>query len=196
MGEAACRHPVLEVLFGDSMEHWLKNNGTAMGFMVSTLCFPIIACTLIGCYFGQDLCSNQGWSGSKVVKFGAMALITGLLAGLVGIGGGLIFSPFLLVIGVEPATAVATSSACVIFTSSSTTMQYMLIDRVRMAMAVFYGVVNMAASWAGTKMVHKLQENFARRSYITFIVAAAVGVSTVLAISKGVSELGQPSSIE
>ncbi len=36
---------------------------------------------------------------------------------------GLIFSPYFLLMGIEPATAVATSSTCVIFTSSSTTFQ-------------------------------------------------------------------------
>merc|ERR1719159_133534 len=53
-GESACRHPVLEVLFGDSMEKWMQNQGTALGFMVSTLCVPIFVCTMIGCYFGHD----------------------------------------------------------------------------------------------------------------------------------------------
>merc|ERR1711924_254282 len=113
------------------------------------------------------------------------ASTTGCLAGLVGIGGGLIFSPFFLISGVEPAVAVATSATCVIFTSSSTTLQYMLIDRIHMALAVFYGLVNVASSAVGTKMVHYLQARFAKqRSIITFIVAAAVGISAVMSIWK------------
>jgi uncharacterized membrane protein YfcA len=84
-----------------------------------------------------------------------MAVVTGMLAGLVGIGGGLIFAPFLLVAGVEPSRAVATSATCVIFTSSSTTMQYIFIDRIHMALAVFYGVVNVVASYLGTIRVTK-----------------------------------------
>merc|ERR550514_1917165 len=107
-----------------------------------------------------------------------MALVTGLLAGLVGIGGGLIFSPFLLMCGIEPSVAVATSSTCVIFTSSSTTLQYLLIDRIRMALAVVYGIVNCTASYFGTKAVHHVQDNYGKqRSFITFIVAFAVAVS-------------------
>ena len=52
-----------------------------------------------------------------------MAFVTGVLAGLVGIGGGLIFSPFMVWAGVNPHVAVATSTFCVIFTSTSTTLQ-------------------------------------------------------------------------
>merc|ERR1719420_2204195 len=89
-----------------------------------------------------------------------------VLAGLIGIGGGLIFSPFLVVSGVEPAVAVATSATCVIFTSSSTTLQYILIDRVKMALAIYFGVVNIMASYWGTKLVHYCQRAFASRKSV------------------------------
>merc|ERR1719146_614165 len=128
---------------------------------------------MIGFWFARDLLINHDWPMQKILTYQVMALVTGCLAGLVGIGGGLIFSPFLLVSGVEPAVAVATSATCVIFTSSSTTMQYMLIDRIHMVLALWYGIVNVIASYIGTSMVHYLQANFAgRKSLITFIVAA------------------------
>merc|ERR1719198_2093262 len=148
----------------------------------------------IGGYFANDL-YVQGWPLNKIIMYQTMALITGLLAALVGIGGGLIFSPFLLVTGVEPAVAVATSATCVIFTSSSTTFQYMLIDRIHMALAVFYGLVNVASSAVGTKMVHYLQAHFAKqRSIITFIVAAAVGISAVMSIWKAFQQFQSPAA--
>merc|ERR1719265_2363000 len=152
------------------------------------LALPITICTAISFYFAYEL-TTQGWPLSKIIMYQTMALVTGLLAALVGIGGGLIFSPFLLVTGVEPAVAVATSATCVIFTSSSTTFQYMLIDRIHMALAVFYGIVNVASSAIGTKMVHYLQASFAKqRSIITFIVATAVGISMIMSMYKAFQE--------
>merc|ERR1712113_271594 len=59
-----------------------------------------------------------------------MSTLTGLLAGLVGIGGGLIFSPFFIQMGIDPHVAVASSATCVIFTSASTSFQYIFTDRV------------------------------------------------------------------
>eukprot|EP00746_Dinoflagellata_sp_MGD_P013056 gnl/MRDRNA2_/MRDRNA2_128052_c0_seq1.p2 gnl/MRDRNA2_/MRDRNA2_128052_c0~~gnl/MRDRNA2_/MRDRNA2_128052_c0_seq1.p2 ORF type:complete len:449 (-),score=91.60 gnl/MRDRNA2_/MRDRNA2_128052_c0_seq1:91-1437(-) len=194
--DAACQHPVLEVFFRDHMEQWLKNNGTAIGYMTTMLALPITICMAISVYFAYDLL-NQGWPMNKIIMYQTMALITGLLAALVGIGGGLIFSPFLLVTGVEPAVAVATSATCVIFTSSSTTFQYMLIDRIHMALAIFYGIVNVASSAIGTKMVHYLQAHFAKqRSIITFVVAAAVGISMLMAVYKAVEEFETPQAIK
>merc|ERR1719152_262562 len=128
---------------------------------------------------------NEGWTAWDVVKYEGMSVGTGCLAGLVGIGGGLIFSPFFLLMGVEPAVAVATSSTCVIFTSSSTTMQYLLTDRIIMSLTVLYGVVNLIASYMGTKFVHFLQDTHGtRKSFITSIVAAGVLISAVLSIVK------------
>merc|ERR1719272_1741119 len=128
---------------------------------------------------------NEGWTSREVALYQGMGVTTGCLAGLVGIGGGLIFSPFFLVLGVEPHVAVATSSTCVIFTSSSTTMQYLLTDRIITSLAAIYGIVNLLASWAGTSFVHFLQDNFnTRKSYITMIVALGVFLSAVLSIVK------------
>merc|ERR1719235_307168 len=190
--DTACQHPVLELFFRSHMEQWLKNQGTALGYMTTALAAPIMCCFAIGIYFAHDLIT-QGWPLSKILLYQTMALVTGILAALVGIGGGLIFAPFLLVCGVEPAVAVATSATCVIFTSSSTTFQYILIDRVHMALAIWYGLVNVVSSFIGTKMVHYLQAHFAKqRSIITFIVATAVGISAIMAVYKAWTEFDTP----
>ena len=80
-----------------------------------------------------------------------VALATGVLAGLVGVGGGLVLSPFFLITGMEPAMAVGTSATCVLFTSCSTTIQYVFTDRIIMSLAVVYGFVALAASYVGTR---------------------------------------------
>merc|ERR1719291_75933 len=125
-----------------------------------------------------------------VAIYEGMAVVTGALAGLVGIGGGLIFSPFFVIMGVEPSVAVATSSTCVIFTSSSTTLQYLLTDRIIMVLTIVYGLANLAASYAGTSLVHMIQEKLSRRWYISSIVGAGVFLSTVLALTQMVKHQG------
>lgn len=119
------------------------------------------------------------------MKYALMAAFTGCFAGLVGIGGGLIFSPFFLLMGVDPSVAVATSSTCVIFTSASTTFQYLLTGRIIMTLALFYGVCNLAASYCGTSLVLFLQERFpGRRSIVSGIVTFAVLLSAGLVAAK------------
>jgi len=50
-----------------------------------------------------------------------------MLAGLLGIGGGTILGPLLLEIGLHPVVSTATSNFLVLFTSSSTSIQFILL---------------------------------------------------------------------
>merc|ERR1719450_924665 len=114
-----------------------------------------------------------------------MSTATGCLAGLGGIGGGLVFSPVFLISRINPHIAVASSATCVIFTSSSTTFQYLFTDRIIVALVFSFGIPHLAASYSGTKIVHYLQDNYgAKKSWITWIVAAGVFISAILTIDK------------
>merc|ERR1719213_1192492 len=136
-------------------------------------------------YFGSQAMLHEGWTMAQVSSYQLMACTTGALAGLVGIGGGLVFSPFFLYMGVDPSIAVATSSTCVIFTSSSTTMQYLFTDRIMMCLTFLYGGVCILASYMGTSLVHYLQEIMpGRKSFISGIVAVGVLISAVLSMFK------------
>lgn len=176
----ACHHPVLFFL-GDALEHWMRHPTAGGWLRFLSFVSPCFACCVVASYYTRQ-CVDEGWRLKTALQYELMAVVTGCLAGLVGIGGGLIFSPFFLLMGVEPSVAVATSSTCVIFTSSSTTIQYLLTDRIIMSLTVAYGIVNFVASYAGTSFVHLLQEHFsARRSFISSIVTSGVLVSLVLA---------------
>mmetsp|Transcript_68847 Transcript_68847/g.164028 ORF Transcript_68847/g.164028 Transcript_68847/m.164028 type:complete len:151 (+) Transcript_68847:978-1430(+) len=147
----------------------------------------IFCITVLACVAAKLV--RVGWSPALTVKFSIMSVTTGCLAGFVGIGGGLIFSPYFLLMGLEPAVAVATSSTCVIFTASSTTFQYLLTDRIIMSLMLVYGLVNLVSSYAGTSLVHYLQDQLStRRSYISGIVSAGVVISTLLAVRELIYE--------
>lgn len=59
--------------------------------------------------------SGLSWSLLPLLPLG---LLAGLLSGLLGIGGGLIFSPLLLLLGMAPHQALATSTVAIVFTTA------------------------------------------------------------------------------
>jgi hypothetical protein len=63
---------------------------------------------------------------SSYIKFPLIGFIIGILSGLLGIGGGLFLCPVLLIMGVNPITATCTSNFLMLFTSSSTSLQFFL----------------------------------------------------------------------
>ncbi|CAK0854787.1 unnamed protein product [Prorocentrum cordatum] len=182
-----CHHPVFQWLGKDTLQRWMHDGRTADFLNVFSFASPLALCAAVMAHYNCVLIRKQGWRAGEVMLYDAVSVATGMLAGLVGIGGGLIISPFLIVMNLEPAVAVATSSTCVIFTSSSTTLQYLLTDRIIMSLTIAYGIANLAASYAGTSLVHMIQEReekLSRRWYISSIVGAGVFLSTVLALTQ------------
>lgn len=183
-GALSCRHPVLRVAFWGRAEKWLAEKGFVSTTLVVLLVMPIWACFSTAFYYANQAV-RQGWSRHTVACYLFIGLVAGSLAGFVGIGGGLIFSPFFLLMGIDPSVAVATSSTCVVFTSSSTAIQYFLMDRIPTQLALTYGAVNAFASLCGTLFVQHVGERWAmKKSYITFIVAISLAVSIAISSVK------------
>lgn len=181
----SCRHPFMLTLFAGRMEFWMDDAfiATILQHVVTTL--PLWVCLTLAAYYGHAAYKTSNWKVQTIIAYQTCAVATGWLAGLVGVGGGLIFAPFFLIMGMDPAVAVGTSSTCVLFTSSSTTMQYLFTDRIMMSLAVVYGIVTLVASYVGTSLVHIMQDKFkSRRSYITLVVAAGVALSAALSLAK------------
>lgn len=177
-----CRHPLLTTLFGHFLEAQLEDQHWAalLGPVVAAV--PIGACFAMAAYYHAGLLARQevAWPQRKILIFQVVSVATGILSGLVGIGGGLILSPLFLLMQVDPAVAVSTSSTCVIFTSASTTSQYLLMGRILIPIALFYSGANVAASILGTCVVHALAIQAGGKATLTSVVAVSVAISAVL----------------
>merc|ERR1712098_81814 len=77
----------------------------------------------------------------SMIKYPLIATVAGLLGGLLGIGGGMIVSPLLMELGVEPRVAAATSAMCVMITASSATLQYALLGYFTWEYLVYFMIV-------------------------------------------------------
>lgn len=186
--DSTCNHPIAYYLFDGRLEDWMRDKLLRRVILHVLLGVPIVGCLLVGLFYAVSCVLNDNWRIWYAAVFSLTALFVGFLAGLVGIGGGLFFSPLLLWMGLDPGIAVATSSTCVVFTACSTSMQYFFMDRVMIAPAVLYGAVSMPASFLGSFLVHQLQDKCgARKSYITGIVAVGVVISTIMVIMKLIS---------
>ena len=124
--------------------------------------------------------SEVEWSPKDAVKYLAVGLLGGIASGLLGIGGGLVMAPLLLEIGLAPEAASATSSLLVMFTSSSTTLQFLVHGMLKMDYAGLLFGISMLASCTGIFFINSLIKKYNRSSIIVFALATAIGISTVL----------------
>ena len=104
------------------------------------------------------------WEGSQLVVLPAFCVVAGVAAGLLGIGGGMVTGPLLLALGVNPAVAVATSGFMVLFTSSCTTIQFVVAGMLRADFAIWYGGVGMLATVVGQSFAGCYIRMYSRQS--------------------------------
>ncbi|KAL0407290.1 UNVERIFIED_CONTAM: Sulfite exporter TauE/SafE family protein 2 [Sesamum latifolium] len=127
---------------------------------------------------------TRNLSSDKLV-FPVMALLAGVLGGVFGIGGGMLISPLLLQIGVQPEVTAATCSFMVLFSSSMSAIQYLLLGMEHIYGALTYAAICFIASLVGLTLVQRAIMRHGRASLIVFSVGTVMALSTVLITSFG-----------
>jgi uncharacterized membrane protein YfcA len=123
--------------------------------------------------------SDIKWSTEIIIKYPLYALSAGILSGLLGIGGGLILGPLLLELGVHPVVSTATSNFLVVFISSSTTLQYIMLGMMNFNYGTVCTVLSTIGSYVGTLLIQRYLERTKRNSILVFTLAAVLGISTI-----------------
>jgi len=125
----------------------------------------------------------------SMVKYPIIATVAGLLGGLLGIGGGMIVSPLLMELGVEPRVAAATSAMCVMITASSATLQYALLGYFTWEYLVYFMVIGVIGTFIGVTVVGHCITKYNRKSLIIFSVAIIMGLAVILMGIDGILEV-------
>eukprot|EP00927_Polykrikos_kofoidii_P012526 TRINITY_DN15400_c0_g1_i2.p1 TRINITY_DN15400_c0_g1~~TRINITY_DN15400_c0_g1_i2.p1 ORF type:complete len:566 (+),score=73.79 TRINITY_DN15400_c0_g1_i2:185-1882(+) len=173
-----CQHPFLRIMFWGSMKGLALHRQKHRLFQLGCVFVPITACLVYGEYAAyQTLAKANPTSRCRVRTVQLFLFVMGFIGSLTGVGGGVALSPFFVMLGLYPQHAVATSSVCVIFISASSAFQYIITDRVKMALACIYSTANVAASIAGALSMHFVADRLARPSMVMALIGLAVLVS-------------------
>jgi uncharacterized membrane protein YfcA len=129
------------------------------------------------------------WTRRNLVVMSVVSLVAGLLAGLLGIGGGMVFGPLMLEFHVLPEVAAATSSFMILFTSIATIIQYAILGRVVTDYAIWFGGVGFLCSLIGQTLLTRLVLKYKKTSIIVLCITAVIAVSLVLLIAIGVMNI-------
>lgn len=87
-----------------------------------------------------------------------LGLTTGFLAGMFGIGGGFLATPFLMFIGIPPAIAVSTSANQIVASSVSGVLAHLRKGSVDMKMGLFLVIGGLIGSALGVSIFKVLQK--------------------------------------
>lgn len=109
--------------------------------------------------------------GSLVVLVG---LASGLLAGLFGVGGGILMVPAqMLILGIDPATAKGTSLLVIIPASFSGTVQNIRRDNADLRLAAILGTSGIVTSFAGSFLATRMSPTVASLLFAGLLLVSA-----------------------
>jgi hypothetical protein len=115
------------------------------------------------------------WQDPPVAVLLAVAVVAGLLSGLLAIGGGLFLIPaFILLLGADVREAAATSLACVAFFAVPGTVTHALLGHIDGWLSLQLALAVIPATYLGARLSLRLTQMRLRRSFGVFLLVFAV----------------------
>lgn len=130
----------------------------------------------------RPLPGDVSWTARSAVLLPCIAAAVGLVAGLLGLGGGELMAPLLLIVGMLPQVASATSAFMVLFTSSSDIAHYLVEgvlnpDPAYMAAA---GALGFTSALVGRLLAISIVSRLSHPSILAFTLGATLYVGLAL----------------
>ena len=103
-----------------------------------------------------------------------LGAVAGLLAGMVGIGGGVLFVPILVFSGMKMHEAAATSSFIIVFSGSASATGHLLFGHVNLLAALVIILSIIPGTYIGVKLARGTGERRMRQAFGIFLILVAL----------------------
>lgn len=111
------------------------------------------------------------------------------MSGALGLGGGAIFNPLLLSMGVPPRVSSATGMYMILFSTAASSTVFILYQILDFGYAMWIGIWCVLGSIIGLNMLEKINQKLNRQSPIVIVLAFVLGISVVLVPIFGAMDL-------
>jgi uncharacterized membrane protein YfcA len=131
------------------------------------------------------------WNATSTIVYPLLSCAAGFVAGLFGIGGGIIKGPLMLSLGVHPAIASATSACMILLTSFTATTSFAVFGLLVDDYAIFCIFIGFFATLLGQTITSIILEKYQRDSYIAFCIGSVVLLSAICMTLESVISISQ-----
>jgi uncharacterized membrane protein YfcA len=106
------------------------------------------------------------------------ALVGGWVSGALGLGGGSIFNPLLLSLGLPPSVSSSTGMYLILYSTAASSIMYLINKMLAYDFAVWIGGWCCVGTIAGLKVMNYFTKKYERQSYIVLLLAIIFIFST------------------
>ena len=119
------------------------------------------------------------WDVAALRFYGCFTFVAGIVAGFIGIGGGMVLGPLMLIMGIHPRVSTATTATMIVLTSSSVAIIFITSGLVHWSYALFYFLICFIGALVGKTLIDGYIKRTGRASLLIFILATIIAFATV-----------------
>jgi len=119
------------------------------------------------------------WDAKGLQRYAAVTFCAGIVAGLIGIGGGMVLGPLMLVMGVHPSVSTATTATMILLTSSSVAVMFVMSGLVPWEYAVYFFSVCIIGAYIGKTKIDAYVKRTGMTSILIGCLATIIGLATI-----------------
>jgi uncharacterized membrane protein YfcA len=119
------------------------------------------------------------WDFKSTRFYALVTFIAGTVAGLIGVGGGMLLGPLMLVMGIHPMVSTATTATMIVLTSSSVAILFVTSGLVPWTYAVTFFFVCCMGALVGKTVIDRYIRRTKKASLLVFLLATIISFATV-----------------
>lgn len=120
------------------------------------------------------------WTLGRAGFYALWTFVAGVIAGLIGIGGGMVLGPLMIQMGILPQVSSATTATLVALTSSSAALMFITSGLVPWSYALLFFCVAFCGAYVGKSKIDKVVKEKKMTSILIFILASIIAFATVM----------------
>lgn len=120
------------------------------------------------------------WDSRNTIKYPIYCTAAGLLAGLFGVGGGIVKGPLMLEMGIIPSVASASAAAMILFTSAAASTSFVVFGLLHVSYGAMFFLLGLVSTAIGQCAVGALAERHNRQSPIVLSIGSVILLSSLL----------------
>jgi len=125
----------------------------------------------------QYLEADMQWDVKTLQRFPKTALLAGVTAGLLGIGGGMVIGPLFLSIGMEPQVGTSSCAFMILWTAFTGVVIYGVDDHLGAELALWCVGFGFISGQIGQRLVNTMLKKTGRPSYVVFLLGSIIGLA-------------------
>ena len=130
--------------------------------------------------------SDIRYSGFQLKSLLFFAFVGGWVGGALGLGGGSIFNPLMISLGVPPSVSTSTGMYMIMFSTGASTLMFYTYGALNLTFGLWLGFWCSFGILIGVSLVNHLIKIYKRQSLLVFFLVFMLALSAVLVIAENI----------